>query len=285
MKKVEGMKIKNIILIILSVLNIIGISGCQKVINIDLNEAAPRIVIEGLVTDRRGSYMLTISKSGSYFNQPLLQTVSGATALITDNGGFTDTLKESGPGIYYTQKLKGFPGNTYTLKVIAEDQTYEATSTMMSHVTIDSLKVFKSLDEGFGLGGNQNDNRYEIHCFFKDPPEKNYYRIRIFKNDSINTENYRLYDDQYTNGEFTELRVAHAAVGNTYRVELLSLDKSTYGYFHTLEDLIFTNPFFGSTPANPDTNLSNGALGYFGAAAISSRTIVVTKALIQKAEQ
>jgi len=279
------MKVKNTILIILTVLNIIAISGCQKVINVDLNEAAPRIVIEGLVTDRRGSYMLTISKSGSYFNQPVLQTVSGAIAFITDNEGFTDTLKESGPGIYYTQKLRGFPGTTYSLKVIAEDQTYEGSSTMMSHVTIDSLKVFKSLEEGFGLGGNQNDSRYEIHCFFKDPREKNYYRIKVFKNDSINTENYRLYDDQYTNGEFTELRIAHASAGNTYRVELLSLDKSTYGYFRTLEDLIFTNPFFGSTPANPDTNLTNGALGYFGTAAISSRTIVVTEDLIKQADR
>ncbi len=276
--------VEKVILVVLSAVNIL-ISGCQKVINVDLNEAAPKIVIEGLVTDRHGSYMLTISKSGSYFNQPVLQTVSGALAVITDNEGFADTLKESGPGIYYTQKLRGTPGRTYNLKVTSEDQTYEGSSTMMSHVNIDSLKVFKSLTQSFDFGGNQNDTKYEIHCFFHDPPEKNFYRIRVFKNDSINTENYRLYDDQYTNGEFTELRVAHAAVGNTYRVELLSLDKSTYGYFRTLEDLLFTNPFFGSTPANPNTNLSNGALGYFGAAAISSRTIVVTQDLIKRADR
>jgi hypothetical protein len=284
MKIPVGKEVKNAILIILSVLNILAISGCQKVINVDLNEAAPRIVIEGLITDRHGSYMLTISKSGSYFNQPTLQTVTGALAVISDNFNNIDTLKESGPGIYYTQKLRGLPGRTYSLKVVAEDAVYEGSSTMMSHVSIDSLKVVKSLDQGFGFG-DQKDMRYEVHCFFKDPPEKNYYRIRVFKNDSINTENYRLYDDQYTNGEFTELRVAHVSVGNTYRIELLSLDKSTYGYFRTLEDLIFTNPFFGSTPANPNTNLTNGALGYFGACAISSKTLVVTEDLIKKADR
>ncbi len=181
-------QVKNTILIILSLLNIMAISGCQKVINVDLNEAAPKIVIEGLVTDRRGSYTLTITKSGSYFNQPTLQTVSGAIATITDNLNFTDTLKESGPGIYYTQKLRGLPGETYNLKVIAEDAVYEGTSTMMSHVNIDSLKIVKSLTQGFDFGANRNEDRYEIHCFFKDPPEKNYYRIRVFKNDSINTQ-------------------------------------------------------------------------------------------------
>ena len=37
-------------LIILSLMTILVFSGCQKVINVDLNEAAPRIVIEGLIT-------------------------------------------------------------------------------------------------------------------------------------------------------------------------------------------------------------------------------------------
>lgn len=283
--KINGAKrVKNAVLIILSALNILGISGCQKVINVDLNNAAPRIVIEGLITDRHGSYTLTISKSGSYFNQPELQTVSGAIATITDDLNNTDTLKESAPGIYYTTKLRGLPGRTYNLKMIAEDVVYEGSSTMMSHVNIDSLKLFKSSVQRFDFGGNPNETHYEIHCFFKDPPEKNFYRIKVFKNDSINTQNYRLYDDQYTNGEFTELRVSGASAGNTYRIELLSLDKSTYGYFRTLEDLLNTNPFFGSTPANPNTNLTNGALGYFGACAISSRTIVVTEALIKQAD-
>jgi hypothetical protein len=285
MKIFSSIGVKNVILIILSVLNILAISGCQKVINVDLNEAAPRIVIEGLVTDRRGSYTLTISKSGSYFNQPKLQVVSGAIATITDNLNLIDTLKESSPGVYYTTKLRGFPGRTYDLKVISEGVEYDASSTMMSHVSIDSLKVFKSSSQRFDFGGNPNESHYDIHCFFKDPPEKNFYRIRVFKNDSTNTQNYRLYDDQYTNGEFTELRVSTASVGSTYRVELLSLDKSTYGYFRTLADLIYTNPLFGSTPANPNTNLSNGALGYFGACAISSRTIVVTEDMIKQADR
>jgi hypothetical protein len=86
-----------------------------------------------------------------------------------------------------------------------------------------------------------------------------------------------LYDDQYTNGRVTELRVARAEEGSVYRIELMSLDSKTYVYFRTLEDLLYTNPFFGSTPANPNTNLNNGALGYFGACAVSVKTITVLK--------
>ena len=66
-----------------------------------------------------------------------------------------------------------------------------------------------------------------------------------------------------------------------FRIELLSLDKQTYEYYRTLQDLLFSNPIFGSTPANPENNLSNGALGYFGAYAVSLRTLIITDILIK----
>jgi hypothetical protein len=275
-------QLKESLQIVLSILSVIVFSGCQKVINVDLNEAAPRIVIEGVINDRRGPYTVTISKSGSFFNQPLLPPVSGALTIITDSSGTIDTLKEVNPGVYLTSKTRGIPGRTYTLKVISERQEYSGTSTMFSHVNIDSLTLVKEESQHFIFGGNnQNDTHLEIHCFFRDPGEKNFYRMKVFKNDSINTASYRLYDDQYTNGEITELRVAHATVGDRFRIELLSLDKQTYEYYRTLEDLLFSNPIFGSTPANPENNLSNGALGYFGAYAVSSRTVTITDTLIK----
>lgn len=282
MKIRTKIRFQDSLMIMSSLLPFLIFSGCQKVINVDLNEVAPRIVIEGLVTDRRGPYAVTISKSGSYFNQPVLQTVSGAQAIITDDFDNVDSLTEKGPGIYMTSRIRGVPGRTYTLKVLSENQEYSGTSTMLNHVVIDSLKLVKGESQRIEFGGNnQPDSRLEIHCFFRDPPEKNYYRIKVFKNDSINTENYRLYDDQYTNGRITELRVSHADAGATYKIELFSLDKQTYGYYRTMEDLLYSNPFFGSTPANPNSNLSNGALGYFGACAVSSKTIIITDSLIQ----
>jgi Domain of unknown function (DUF4249) len=267
--------------ILISLISVAIFSGCQKVINVDLNEAAPRLVIEGLINDRPGPYTITISKSGSYFNQPVLPPVTGAEAILTDNTGTIDTLTEAAPGIYFTSKIKGIPGRTYTLKVISEGQEYSGSSTILSHVNIDSLSIIKSQSQRiFQRVNDQNESHFEIHCFFKDPPEKNFYRIKVYANDTINAENYRLFDDQYTNGLKTELRVTRARVGSTYRIELLSLDRQTYGFYRTLEDLLHTNPFFGSTPANPNNNLSNGALGYFGACAVSSKTIIVTDSLI-----
>lgn len=260
----------------------LGCQSCEKIVNVDLNEAAPRIVIEGLITDRRGPYTVTISKSGSYFNQPVLETVSGAVAVISDNFDNVDTLHEVAPGIYQTTRIRGIQERVYTLKVIAEGEEYTGATTLMDRVNIDSLELRKS-DSRFRLDKDPNDNlNLEIHCYFKDPGDKNYYRLKIYRNDTINTENYRLFDDQYTNGEITELRAAYAIRNDTFRIDLLSLDKPTYTYYRTLADMIYTNPFFGSTPANPETNLSNGALGYFGSYSVSSKTLIVTDDLITR---
>lgn len=267
-------KFKYILGTVLLLLPFLLFPGCQKVINVDLNESAPRIVIEGLISDRREPYVVAITRSASYFNQPVIPRVSGAIVVISDNINRPDTLNEESPGAYFSSRIRGIPGRTYTLKVIADGQEYSATSIMASHVTIDSLTLVKSDFQHFGLPGD-NKNHYEIHCFFFDPPLKNYYRIKVFRNDSISTLDYRLFDDQYTNGELTEIRVSNALAGQTYRIELMSIDKQTYSYYRGLDDILFSNPFFGSTPANPNSNLSNGALGYFGTAAISIRTIVV----------
>ena len=268
--------------VVFLILFILIFSGCQKVINIDLNEASPHIVIEGLITNTGGPFSVKISKSGSYFDQPALPAVSGAEVIIADDAGTIDTLKEITPGIYLTSRTRGIPGRTYNLKVISENKQYNGTSTMHSHVIIDSLKLIKTQSQYFGFeGDNKNETHIEIHCFFSDPGEKNFYRIKVITNDTVRNSDYRLYDDQYTNGQLTELRVAHAESGDTTRVELFSIDRETYEYYRTLEDLLDSNPIFGSTPANPNTNLTNGALGYFGACAVSTKTIIITDSLLK----
>ena len=192
-------KLRNLLHLIFGFLTIITYSACQKVINVDLNNAAPRIVIEGLITDRPGPYTIKISKSGSYFNQPVLPPVTGAEVNITDDSGTVDTLKETMPGIYITTKIHGTTGRTYTLKVISETQEYTGISTMYSHVRIDSVNLTKTESLHFGLGGGTNNvNRVDLNCFFKDPYEKNFYRLKVSGSDTTINENYRLFDDQYT---------------------------------------------------------------------------------------
>ena len=61
--------------------------------------------------------------------------------------------------------------------------------------------------------------------------------------------------------------------GSTVRVELYSIDEGTYDYFNTLVDVLQSSGMNSATPFNPTSNVSNNALGYFGAWAVSSMEV------------
>ncbi|MGA3288205.1 MAG: DUF4249 domain-containing protein [Bacteroidota bacterium] len=255
------------------------LSGCQQVVSIDLNTANPRAVVEGNIKDQPGPYSVFLSMTGSYFDTTLsTPPISHAQVVITDDLGNRDTLKEVISGTYQSSTLIGVSGRTYTLSVKADGKEYMATSSMPAKVFIDSLYALPR----HGLDG---ESGYDIYVMFKDPPELgNYYRINarssaVIPADSIDGRRYRLFTDKLTNGnEMTErIRAGrNVSVGDTITIELRSIDKSTYDYFHTLSDILSSDRSPTSlSPANPNSNISGDALGYFAAYTIDSKQIVL----------
>ena len=256
------------------------LTGCQKVVSIDLNNANPRLVIEGIVTDQPGPYSVKLSKTGDYFAPSLtFPTVSNALVIMTDNFGQIDTLKEYASGTYLSSTLSGVPGNAYTLSVSTEGNQYNAASSMPKKVLIDTLyAVVRNQSRGEGPG-------YDIYVMFKDPPEQgNYYRINatssvVIPTDSIDGRRYRLYTDKLTNGNEMQERIRAGRLvvaGDTITIDLMSIDKAAYDYFNTLNDILMSDRAPTSlSPANPTTNISNGSLGYFAAYTIDSKKIVL----------
>jgi len=263
------------------------LSSCQKVISVSLNQTNPQIVIEGLVNDQGGTDSVVINMTGDYFTPSLnFQPITNATVVISDNAGGIDTLRESASGVYYSSNPQGVPGRTYSLKVIANGKEYDAISTMPQKVKIDSFYAVYSTNF-FGESG------YDFYVVFKDPPQAgNYYRIIPRVNsipyDSIAGGRGGIFitNDELTNGNETTFRFSirqhrdmastRVGPGDTVNVDLLSIDKSTYNYFYTLRNILATDHSPTSlSPANPNTNLNNGSLGYFSAYAMDSKMIIL----------
>ena len=257
----------------------LAFAGCQQVVSIDLNKANPHMVIEGNVTDQPGPYTVLLSKTGDYFEPSLVfPTVSGALVIVTDDIGQADTLKETVPGNYQSSRLTGVPGRTYQLTVVTNGTTYNATSSMPPKVTIDSLYALQR-PAGRGEPG------FDIYITFKDPPQPgNYYRINATASglpsaDSIDGRRYRLYTDKLTNGNEMQERIRagrNITQGDTITVQLLSIDKASYDFFNTLGDILQSDQAATSlAPANPNSNISNGSLGYFAAYTVDTRQIII----------
>ncbi|MGD1043911.1 MAG: DUF4249 domain-containing protein [Bacteroidota bacterium] len=271
--------ILRVILLMTLVFIIWLLSGCQQVVSIDLNTANPRVVVEGNIKDQPGPYSVFLSMTGSYFDTTLVDPpISHAQVVITDDAGNRDTLKEVISGTYQSSKLMGVPGRTYTLSVIANGKDYMAVTSMPSKVYIDSLYALPR----HSLGG---ESGYDIYVLFKDPPALgNYYRINahssaVIPADSIDGQRYRLFTDKLTNGnEMTERIRAGRNVnpGDTITIELCSIDKASYDYFHTLSDILSSDRSPTSlSPANPNSNISGDALGYFSAYTVDTKKIII----------
>lgn len=258
-----------------------ALSSCEHVIEVDLNQAGPQVVIEGIVTDQPGPYTVGLTRSGNYFEQSLsFPPVRNAIVVVADDLGSRDTLKEGNPGLYRSSSvLRGVSGRTYTLRVETEGKEYDAVSTMPQKVGIDSLFAV-------ARRSGHNDPGYDIYVVFRDPPEPgNFYRINVRLSnplvpaDSIDGRRYRLYSDKLTNGNAAAYRVRarHTVVaGDTITVDLLSLEQATYEYYRTLNDILTSDRSPTSlSPANPNTNMSGGSLGYFAAYAMDTKKVVL----------
>src|SRR5882757_2054489 len=112
------MRQRNILVFLLA----LTATACKKVISVDLNNAAPQIVIEAEVTNAKGPYQVKISKTVEFSATNTYPPVTGAKVIITDSvSGVTEQLyPSSDSGIYLTRATVGVPKHTYALNVTVE---------------------------------------------------------------------------------------------------------------------------------------------------------------------
>jgi len=258
------MKTLKILILTIITLNLIS---CEKVIELKFKNTDPKIVIQGNVYNRTGPYKVTISRSVDFDEPNDFPAVTGATVIISDDAGNSETLTEAESGTYVTSSLVGTAGRTYSLTVTTDGITYTATSKMPDEVKIDAM----FLDKDFF--GNENI----IAVKFMDPtPVKNYYNLILFINNQRQNLFYTINDEPYE-GKAIECYLTpddmtyEFQADDEVKVWLESIDKGVYEYFMTAEYQSGSS----ESPSNPESNINNGALGYFNACAVHQSTFVV----------
>jgi hypothetical protein len=249
--------------------------GCERVIDVDLNEANPQIVIEGNLSYNHGALEVLISKTGSYFATTPVEKVDNAKVYLENSAGTRFEAKAFGDGVYKIERYPMQQKKEYQLFIEYEGQTYQAKSTLFPAVKIDSLGFEYQPDVRFFEGG------YRLLLYFSDPPaEGNYYRIKVYKNGELfnDVDDLIVFDDSRLNGKGIQVTLRRQLfdIGDTAYVQLISIDENAFTYFTTFRDMANTNP--GSpAPANPISNFNNGALGYFSAWSFTEKERIIER--------
>lgn len=243
------------------------LAACEDVIDIDLNDADPRVVIEAEINNLGNQQEIRVSRTVSFTDEISYAPVSGAEVVVSDERGREVAFVETTPGVYVTDRLRGTPGMTYQLDVAVDGMTYAATSTMANVVAIDS--VSSSSGDFFGV------SRRALHVHFQDPPDtRDFFRYRMSVNDAP-FFNLIVFNDKFNNGRYVTHDLISLDVelqtGDEVVVLRNQIDERVYRYWSGIAML---NPG-AAAPSNPPSNISGGALGYF-----SAQTVVMLRMTI-----
>jgi hypothetical protein len=186
------------------VLTLGALQGCISPFDVDVDEGAKKLVVNGLITNEPGPYTVKINKTTSYGGHftDVNDDVLGATVTISDDSGVTETLKEVHEGEFRTSAtgIQGRIGGSYTLRIKLKngEEFVSEVEKLQPVPPIDRLYfVFR---ETTLIDTNRNDHYkpyFELRIDTKDPAlEKNYYRWTSVGTYEVETqpEKFVIYD-------------------------------------------------------------------------------------------
>lgn len=247
--------------------------SCEEVVELELNESPELLTIEAIVEPADAYVILT--RSVGFYAANDFAPETQAQVEITDSEGKRFVLRdEAGQGVYRAENWVGQPGLTYSLTVEADGSKYSSVATMPLPVVIDALEV----EETPG-GPGATEYPYTLSCSYMEPGDtQNFYQIRVVRNE-VELSSLILTNDELNNGIRAVIPLFRFQVGfdqgDTARVYLHGIDAAAFRYLNGLAEIAATNPFGNGAVADPQSNITGGALGYFSARTVSVAELVI----------
>lgn len=244
--------------------------SCEDVIDVDLNDAQPRLVVESsiniLESGARTSRAVRLTTTAPFFDGAV-PVVDDAVVQISDENGIIIPLEYIGEGLY---DATFFPRADveYTLQIIYKSETYSATTKFVPTVPLEYVE--QRNDGGF------SGDRIELKAYFTDPPGiKNFYYVKGVSERGV-TRN--VIDDEFFDGNliFSSYSAEDLAPCDEVQFNLYGITEEYYNYMSIL--LSQTGPGGGPFETQPATvkgniiNLTkpeNYPLGYFRISEVS----------------
>lgn len=259
-------------------------SGCDEAIKLDLDQTPSRVVIEGLVSDVYGRQYVRLSRSNDFYQSGSTQRISNATVTVSDDAGgevvFAPVASEDSVGYYRpANSYVGVIDRTYTLKVVIDGSTYTATDKLLRTTVIDSIGYQKNR---FRERDKPSDGKiWELLMYAREPQEtEDNYLFKFYRNDSLiytNDTDVYIFND-YGIGESLDgvPSPVYYAPGDKARAEMFSISRDGYLFYNDLVTILNSDGgMFSPPPANPRSNITGGALGFFQVSSMVTKSVTI----------
>ncbi|WP_411894790.1 DUF4249 family protein [Winogradskyella sp. A2] len=182
--------------ILLLLIIVSSLYRCEDVIDVELNESDPRLVIEASINWFKGTQgneqSIKLSLSAPFFEENV-PPASGAIVQVFDSNNNTfNFVEDSNTGIYSNNTFIPVIDDIYTLSIFYDNELYTSTETFKSVVPIEFVE---QIDDG-GFSGED----IELKAFYTDPANiENYYFFEFISDISV-VPNLEVYEDRFTDG-------------------------------------------------------------------------------------
>ncbi len=258
--------------------------ACTERIDIDLKEGDVKLVVEGYLFNGDSVSWVRLTKTSGYFNGNPPAPVSGARVSVSNRQFDVPFAEKEGgtPGIYLAPGIIHWnSGDTYRLSIDLKEavggNTHFEASTVMPEVTatVDSLSM--QFIPGF--------ERWLVRLYGQDNPTKDYYMFNSIARGRLITDTLSrkgITDDDFFNGNYINGMVVQILYGKElepgapYTLVMSDITKDYFYYLRSaMEEMGPHDPLFSGPPANVETNISNGAVGFFTGFPLVRYTVIV----------
>ena len=265
---------------------IIIFTSCEEVIDLNLNSSEPAFVAEAVIYKDSVS-LVRLTRTVNYFSPEEPVLIEDANIRISD-GYSTEVLTYAGNGYYSGETITGVEGRNYRIEIMHDGEVYEGITFMPDKTDI--IKLAYSKSDAQSLFNPRGELTFTIKCdFFDDPFIDNFYMVRyILDGSALKGSYYLLTEDNAVNGSITKYNLNTSDVdtirfselifyqGGEAEVQVFSIEESVYNYFLQLNDILYwKRRLMPPASYNPESNIINGALGYFAAWTFDSKTITL----------
>ncbi len=264
------------------ILVITSFYSCEEVVDVDLETAQERLVIEALIKWERGTdganQVIKLTKTSSFYNNQIVYA-SGAIVTVTNTENQQSFIfNETENGLYTTSTFEPVLNAVYDLEIKYNDETYTATSTLFEAPEI--IEVTQSIEGGFFT------DTPEVNISFQDfIDQEDYYRISFVQYRQIANNVEEIDGDSYIyDASFEENNILSdyyenedLQAGDSIDISLYKISKQFYNFIYVLEEQAGSGHGpFSSPPVNVKGNIINTTkedhypYGYFGLGQVST---------------
>ena len=270
---------KNLYILSLIIL-LLTFTSCEEVIDLDLDQSEPRLVIDASMLWYIGTpgnnQQIKLSETIGFYEEGIEPVIDAEVIINTGNGEeFIFAHQEN--GIYQNSNFIPEFDENYTLEISYNDELYTATS---SFVPVAGIDYIEQNDEG---GFTRED--LEVEVFFTDPAGEDNFYLFTFRDFSISKLSLEIYEDEFTDGNQVSATYSDEdlTAGDEVFVTMEGISEAFYNYLFILRSQGGDNGGgpFQSQPATVkgniinETNPENYPFGYFRLSEADSTTYIV----------